>query len=176
MNNTKKTIIKYRYLSICLLVLIFSSCKKEGCTDSSATNYSSEAKKNDGSCLYNIVGTWTMSSYIANGTDITNAYTNYYLTMNSAGIYYAEAKSPQLNNGDWVDVYGLYSLNPLQTTLTLTSTGVDYYDNGVSTGVSAVSEQTVWNINSFDNNSISCSLLSSTDPSLMSGQFTFVRL
>ena len=117
-----------------------------------------------------------MSSYIANGTDITNAYTNYYLTMNSAGIYYAEAKSPQLNNGDWVDVYGLYSLNPLQTTLTLTSTGVDYYDNGVSTGVSAVSEQTVWNINSFDNNSISCSLLSSTDPSLMSGQFTFVKL
>lgn len=28
------------------------SCKKEGCTDSTATNYSEEAKKDDGSCLY----------------------------------------------------------------------------------------------------------------------------
>ena len=33
--------------------------------------------------------------------------------------------------GDWVDVYGLYTLNSSQTTLTLTSTGVDYYNNGV---------------------------------------------
>jgi hypothetical protein len=171
-----KVKIKYIYLPLVCSFLAFSSCKKEGCTDESATNYSSEAKKNDGSCLYNIAGTWTISSYIANGTDITNAYTYYYLTMNSAGTYYAEALSPQLNNGDWVDVYGLYTLNSSQTTLTLTSTGVDYYNNGVSTGISAISEQTVWNINSFNNNSISCSLLSSTDPSLSSGQFTFVRL
>jgi hypothetical protein len=29
-----------------------TSCKKEGCTDSSATNYNSEATKDDGSCKY----------------------------------------------------------------------------------------------------------------------------
>ncbi len=28
------------------------SCKKEGCTDETATNYSEEAKKDDGSCVY----------------------------------------------------------------------------------------------------------------------------
>ena len=27
------------------------SCQKEGCTDSTATNYDSEAKKDDGSCI-----------------------------------------------------------------------------------------------------------------------------
>lgn len=32
--------------------LVFSSCKKEGCTDPTAENYNSEAKKDDGSCNY----------------------------------------------------------------------------------------------------------------------------
>jgi hypothetical protein len=33
-------------------VTSFTSCKKEGCTDSNATNYNSKAKKDDGSCTY----------------------------------------------------------------------------------------------------------------------------
>lgn len=32
--------------------LVFTNCKKKGCTDSSATNYDSEAKKDDNSCLF----------------------------------------------------------------------------------------------------------------------------
>jgi hypothetical protein len=31
---------------------IISSCKKEGCIDKNGTNYSSEAKKDDGTCKY----------------------------------------------------------------------------------------------------------------------------
>lgn len=34
------------------LTLGLASCKKEGCTDESATNYNSKAKKDDGSCVY----------------------------------------------------------------------------------------------------------------------------
>lgn len=33
-------------------ITTFSSCKKKGCMDSTATNYNSKAKKEDGSCLY----------------------------------------------------------------------------------------------------------------------------
>ncbi|HBF89055.1 MAG TPA: hypothetical protein DDX39_10475 [Bacteroidales bacterium] len=45
------------YLKITALILIsaligLSSCQKEGCTDSEATNFDSKAKKDDGTCVY----------------------------------------------------------------------------------------------------------------------------
>lgn len=39
-------------LSITLISLTLVSCKKEGCTDSNASNYNENAKKDDGSCVY----------------------------------------------------------------------------------------------------------------------------
>jgi hypothetical protein len=48
MNTTKFITLA----SMLFLGLTISSCKKEGCTDSAATNYSSEADKDDGSCIY----------------------------------------------------------------------------------------------------------------------------
>lgn len=38
------------------LVTGMSSCKKEGCTDASASNYNADAKKDDGSCTYAATG------------------------------------------------------------------------------------------------------------------------
>lgn len=39
-------------LGVLLFQITMVSCKREGCTDSSATNYDEKAKKNDGSCIY----------------------------------------------------------------------------------------------------------------------------
>lgn len=39
-------------LSLSLVLPLAMSCKKEGCTDSTAMNYSVEAKKDDGTCKY----------------------------------------------------------------------------------------------------------------------------
>jgi hypothetical protein len=48
----------YRALSVaitCIAVLLAYSCsKQEGCLDPNAANYVYEAKKNDGSCLYDL--------------------------------------------------------------------------------------------------------------------------
>lgn len=45
--------MKTKLLLILLCVgLILAGCRKEGCTDSAATNYDSKAKKDDGSCVF----------------------------------------------------------------------------------------------------------------------------
>ena len=59
-----------------------SSCKKKGCTDASAANYSEEAKKDDESCVYtpviSIIGSADMtvalgSTYVDQGATAANA-------------------------------------------------------------------------------------------------------
>lgn len=50
----KKTIMKKIFLPVLILssTVFISSCTKQGCTDSMANNYSSSAKKDDGSCKF----------------------------------------------------------------------------------------------------------------------------
>ncbi|WP_430403477.1 DUF4856 domain-containing protein [Fluviicola sp.] len=45
------------FLTICTLLTPLTSCKKGGCTDPTASNYSSKAKKDDGSCTYDFTYT-----------------------------------------------------------------------------------------------------------------------
>lgn len=43
------------YITMLLLIsgtVTLSSCRKEGCTDKTATNYNAKAKKDDGTCSY----------------------------------------------------------------------------------------------------------------------------
>lgn len=54
------------FLSVAVVLSSVTSCSKEGCTDSMANNYSSKAKKDDGSCTFDrdaVIG-----SYLVNGT------------------------------------------------------------------------------------------------------------
>lgn len=48
----KKNKFRFLLMVMCVSALAFTSCKKEGCTDPLAQNYSSEAEKDDGSCSY----------------------------------------------------------------------------------------------------------------------------
>jgi hypothetical protein len=45
----------FKFLTIGLLISgasLFTSCQKEGCTDSSSKNFNADAKKDDGTCQY----------------------------------------------------------------------------------------------------------------------------
>ncbi|MCT4581279.1 MAG: hypothetical protein N4A35_07660 [Flavobacteriales bacterium] len=63
----------------------FGSCKKKGCTDETATNYSEEAKKDDGSCEYSILvqNKELISQVKANYANIV--YQSYLDAYNKAG-------------------------------------------------------------------------------------------
>ncbi len=59
------------FLLILLATTAIVSCKKKGCTDETATNYSEEAKKDDGSCTYpelSIPSTYSFTDASGNST------------------------------------------------------------------------------------------------------------
>lgn len=47
-----KKIINVTGVILLANLILFVSCKKKGCIDENAINYSEEAKKDDGSCEY----------------------------------------------------------------------------------------------------------------------------
>lgn len=58
---------------IATLAIGLTSCKKEGCTDETATNYNADAKKDDGSCIYEtpITGNTVVEGNITSNTNWT---------------------------------------------------------------------------------------------------------
>lgn len=91
-----KKVLIFSLIAIVLLV----SCKKKGCTDPTAINYSSEAKKDDGSCTYEAdpepepeaspvllgTGTTTANETVKLYADdsLYNEYTNLYAEVSDA--------------------------------------------------------------------------------------------
>ncbi len=75
------------FLSVAVVLSSVTSCSKEGCTDSMANNYSSKAKKDDGSCTFDrdaVIG-----SYLVNGTvncDLSgsNSFSNEIITITAS--------------------------------------------------------------------------------------------
>jgi hypothetical protein len=90
-----------KFTSICagvllIVSLVFTSCSKEGCTDSNATNYCSDCKKDDGSCTYKAtIQFWynqTTANNLINDTPPSTSLTYYVdgtiIGSSAASVYY----------------------------------------------------------------------------------------
>jgi len=141
-----------RYLIIILVVLLTSSCKKEGCTNSAATNYDKKAKEDNNTCEYDVFGLWNAVSFISGGTEIIDNYIS--ITMNLRRDYTSRTIYAYPGGGT-AQVNGLWTLEASNLTL----------NNGSG-------QSTIWTISAFDGTNMT---ISSDDVAGQPATIMFIR-
>jgi hypothetical protein len=95
--------LKKSILVLALMLPFVYSCKKEGCTDSTALNYSSSAKKDDGSCI---------TEQDIKNTNPQNLYVeNFNLTFDNTTSFKLYAPNFNYENGDMIIIETLNEFN-----------------------------------------------------------------
>lgn len=163
------------FLALAASSLFLSSCKKEGCTDPTALNYSADAEKDDGTCTpaptsgsvtIMLEHTWADSGLdFELGTEYVHPTTNDSLTFTTLKYYISNFKLKK-DDGTWwtqPDSYYLVNLSdPASTMLTISGIpmgnytevsyvlGVDSTSNvsGAQTGALSTTNAMFWSWNS----------------------------
>ena len=141
--------------------LILVGCKKEGCTNSAATNYDKKAKEDNNTCEYDVFGLWNAVSYISGGkhysrnkfgTEIIDNYIS--ITMNLRRDYTSRTIYAYPGGGTG-QVNGLWTLEASNLTL----------NNGSG-------QSTIWTISAFDGTNMT---ISSDDVAGQPATIMFIR-
>ncbi len=74
--------LRTNWIIILISFLSFSSCKREGCTDSLALNYEEGKNKDDGSCVYGTVLFYTTNDSYFNSGSTEELVEKPFLTVN----------------------------------------------------------------------------------------------
>ena len=131
-------------LLIGVVLFSFTSCEKvvEGCTDSAAINYLSDATDDDGTCLYSIIKRWYVSSMILNNEELSNSgdfiefyndgsyWSNTYVGGSEIGTYVTTTNSItftalEINNQSVNITFTVNALMSSSTSLILSGTNPD---------------------------------------------------
>ena len=150
------------------------SCIVIGCTDPNAINYNPDAVEDSGNCLFSLVGSWEAVSWIPNGNNIIQNYDGFTLHCYSDSTWNSHTL-PNWNGNNYADYRGTYFINNNHTECTFTTThfnlnnGNGWLDNGPATPISHFSME-------LTHSSYSGSLISSTDTTLNSFDFSFFRV
>ena len=100
--------------------LFLVGCKKEGCTNSAATNYDKKAKEDNNTCEYTVSGLWNVVSYVLSSTEIMDSYSSLTMDLRSDG---SSKTVGLLLNGRTITVDGVWTLT--DSTLQLTNSSGD---------------------------------------------------
>jgi len=159
-----------------LLVFVFAlsllgSCIKEGCNDPQAKNYDSSVKKDDGTCLYSILGDWELQKYILNGDDLTSTFSDYIVHLYSDSSYLAEYL--MLGDSIYINTRGTFTLNDAHTELTYENTEINTNDgNGWTPEIIS----NTYSVNALTNESLNMSLTSSSEPTISSSEVILSKI
>lgn len=86
---------KFIYIFFAISIVSTSCTKKEGCTDSFATNFNIDAENDDGSCVFGVAGgSWITQSTTTNGS---MSVTFGGFTVLDSAINYTETNSDSLD-------------------------------------------------------------------------------
>tara|TARA_B100001057_G_scaffold402795_1_gene414858 strand:+ start:226 stop:714 length:489 start_codon:yes stop_codon:yes gene_type:complete len=144
-------------------IVLLGSCGKEGCNDPDAINYDSSVTKDDGTCLYSVLGYWELQTYILDGDDITSTFSDYFI-YHFDDSSYSLAYLP-LGDSNYIDLRGTFTLNDSHTELTYENTDVNYNDGNGWTPVIATS---TYSVNALTNETLNMSLISTDVPNVSS--------
>ena len=152
-------------------VLLFGSCGKQGCNDPLAKNYDSSVKKDDGTCLYSILGDWEIQTYILNGDDLTSTLSYYIVHLYSDSSYLTE----QLLTGDssYFETRGTFTLNDSNTELSYENTEINYNDGNGWIPAIAI---TTYSVNALTNETLNMSLISTDVPNVSSVELIMSKI
>ena len=152
-------------------LLLFGSCAKEGCNDPQAKNYDSSVKKDDGTCLYSILGDWELQTYILNGDDLTSTFSDYIVHLYSDSSYLAES----LLAGDsiYINSRGTFTLNDSHTEFSYENTEINNNDgNGWTPAIVTYT----FSVNALTYETLNISLISTSQPNVSSSEVIMSKI
>ena len=159
-----------------LLVFLFAlallgSCAKKGCNDPQAKNYDSSVKKDDGTCLYSILGDWELQTYILNGDDLTSTFSDYITHLYSDSSYLAEYLL--LGDSIYINTRGTFTLNDSHTEFSYENTEINNNDgNGWTPAIVTYT----FSVNALTYETLNISLISTSQPNVSSSEVIMSKI
>ena len=152
-------------------IVLFGSCAKEGCNDPQAKNYDSSVTKDDGKCLYSVLGDWELQTYILNGDDLTSTFSDYIIHLYSDSSYLCEYLL--LGESSYINTRGIFTLNDSHTEFSYENTEINTNDGN---GWNPAIVTNTYSVNAITYETLNMSLISSSEPTVSSSEVILSKI
>tara|TARA_Y100000994_G_scaffold240813_1_gene235959 strand:+ start:312 stop:800 length:489 start_codon:yes stop_codon:yes gene_type:complete len=152
-------------------IVLFGSCTKEGCNDPQAKNYDSSVTKDDGTCLYSVLGDWELQTYILNGDDLTSTFSDYNIHLYSDSSYLCEYLL--LGESSYINTRGTFTLDDSHTEFSYENIEINSNDGN---GWNPAIVTNTYSVNALTYETLNMSLISSSQPNVSSSEVIMSKI